>query len=422
MFSFLFNSNDTKPNRKGQKRGFKDPKRRAYYSDPLPIPSPPPFNILQPSTYSTLLFPPPPTPYVATWCEATRSVNVRNDADAVDIWRRGMWGKGTLSRSQPAWRERKTAEMRGGGRVSLEGITALKRKERAEFKEERARREREEIERRRQLEKDKESGTIVRDEQALANGTIAADGQDVGNDAKPETAAEPNETDDQPKRKKRKRNNKVTVPSPESAELPVYDESYLDKETLQLAPEEALFLLNLNLLQIYLPSSTTPLTLSEFLHLIATPRPDDPFLVHYIVYYHFRRARKIVKTGLKFGVDYLLYDAPLPFTHAEHCVIVLGSYHLWNAVQDRLVKERVTWQEVNMWQRLMGNVRKKLKLVWVEIPKEGEGDWRDVKTKEAFDGVLGRYRIREIQNSRMVISRERDVKPEKTSQNNKQPK
>ena len=53
-----------------------------------------------------------------------------------------MWGKGTLSRSKPAWRERKTKEMSGERHLSLEELTALKRKERAEFKEERVKKER----------------------------------------------------------------------------------------------------------------------------------------------------------------------------------------------------------------------------------------------------------------------------------------
>ena len=61
----------------------------------------------------------------------------------------------------------------------------------------------------------------------------------------------------------------------------------------------------------------------------------------------------------------------------------------------------------------MGNVRKKLKLVYVLIPEKLEGDWRDVKDKEGLEKVLGRYKIREMENRRMVIARERDVKPGK---------
>ena len=79
-----------------------------------------------------------------------------------------------------------------------------------------------------------------------------------------------------------------------------------------------------------------------------------------------------------------------------------------------MVREEVTWQQVNLWQRLMGNVRKRLKYVYVEIPPmKGEEDWRDVNSREEFEKILQRYRVREVMNSRMVIARERDVKTDK---------
>src|SRR5271167_372665 len=88
-------------NKEGQSKKAQNARQRAYYSDPLPFAPPPPlFNVFIPSTYKSL-FAPPTNPYVGTWCPATRSVNVCNDTEAVNIWRRGMWGKGTLSRSQP---------------------------------------------------------------------------------------------------------------------------------------------------------------------------------------------------------------------------------------------------------------------------------------------------------------------------------
>ena len=78
-----------------------------------------------------------------------------------------------------------------------------------------------------------------------------------------------------------------------------------------------------------------------------------------------------------------------------------------------MVRDKISWQEINLWQRLMGNVRKRLKLVYVEIPSPDDGgDWRDVESREEFEKVLLKYRIREVTNSRMVISRERDAKPD----------
>ena len=317
-------------------------------------------------------------------------MNVVNDVEGVEIWRRGMWGKGTLSRSQPAWRERKTKEMTGGRSLSLEEITALKRKERAEFKEERLKRERLERERLLHAEgKSAEADNVEQVEEAqVAGGQV-------------------DQVQPGPKRKRRK------LVLPTDQELPVYSEEYLDKEILQLAPEEALFLLQLDLLTIEFKGK--PLTLSQFLHELATiSRSDDPFIVHYVAYYHFRREHLIVKPGLKFGVDYLLYDKPIPFTHAANCINILGDYHRWEEnMGTQSIREQISWQEVNLWQRLMGNVRKRLKFVYIDIPPPNDlVDWRDVDGNDTFLENLQKYKIRIMDNSRMVIARERDVKPD----------
>jgi len=322
-------------------------------------------------------------------------VNITDDAQGVEIWRRGMWGKGTLSRSQPAWRERKGKEMMGSGQTSLEEITARKRLKRAEFKEARVRSER--LERERQL---LEEGKIQKEK-----GDESSEGtSEKRNKSQGQNSENGNESVNEKNRKRRRADNEN-----DTDERPVYSEEYLNKEILQIAPEEALFLMQLDLLIIKHKDKT--LTLRDFLHLIATPHPDDPFLVHYVVYYHYRRHRLIVKPGLKFGVDYLLYDRPIPLTHASTCVNVLASYHQYTP-ERKLVKDEISWQEINLWQRLMGNVRKKLKLVYVEIPCDG-GDWRDVDTRSELEEVLKRYRIREVMNSRFVVAKERDVKSEK---------
>jgi len=385
MFSSFFSSKErTNVSSKGGKRAARNARLRKYYGDPLPFPAPPPpFNLFSPSTYTSLLTPlPKPEPHVGIWSPETESVNISNDAQTVEIWRRGMWGKGTLSRSSPAWRQRKTKEMTGGREVSLEELTALKRKERAEFKEERLKRER--MERERQLQKE-------------------ASGEPVAEETQEELGGEA-----QTKRKRQK------VQLPDDQELPVYSEEYLDKEILQIAPDEALFLMLVGLLVVEFEGRR--LSLSEFLHFAGrTSRPDDPFLVKFVVYYHYRRQQIIVKTGLKFGVEYLLYDRPIPMAHAGHCVNVLGDYHLWGNDSDRecQIRQKVTWQEINLWQRLMGNVKKRLKLVYVEIPPVNSSDtpdWRRTDSVEGFLKVLQSYRLREVMTHRMVIARERDAK------------
>ena len=46
-------------------------------------------------------------------------------------------------------------------------------------------------------------------------------------------------------------------------------------------------------------------------------RFDNPFLINYVVYHHYRSLGWVVKGGIKFCVDYLLYKKGPVFTHAE---------------------------------------------------------------------------------------------------------
>lgn len=55
-------------------------------------------------------------------------------------------------------------------------------------------------------------------------------------------------------------------------------------------------------------------------------RPDNPFLLSYIVYHHFRSLGWVVKSGTKFCVDYLLYKRGPVFSHAEFSILVVPEY------------------------------------------------------------------------------------------------
>lgn len=45
-------------------------------------------------------------------------------------------------------------------------------------------------------------------------------------------------------------------------------------------------------------------------------RPDDPFLVSYVAYHHFRSLGWVVKPGIKFSCDWLLYRRGPVFSHS----------------------------------------------------------------------------------------------------------
>jgi hypothetical protein len=47
---------------------------------------------------------------------------------------------------------------------------------------------------------------------------------------------------------------------------------------------------------------------------------DNPFLINYVVYHHYRSLGWVVKGGIKFCVDYLLYKRGPVFHHAEYSI------------------------------------------------------------------------------------------------------
>jgi len=128
-------------------------------------------------------------------------------------------------------------------------------------------------------------------------------------------------------------------------------------EHLQLTLPEAFFLLwNLDCLAVINPDTVRSLYLAELIHHPLTlfpvsqgdpltlsqiwcsfqnahvPSPyslspnldppeqrrfDNPFLVNYVAYHHYRSLGWVVKNGIKFCVDYLLYKRGPVFSHAE---------------------------------------------------------------------------------------------------------
>ena len=107
-------------------------------------------------------------------------------------------------------------------------------------------------------------------------------------------------------------------------------------EHLQLTLQEAFFLCwGVGCLRVISPETQEPLSapdvwrtfLSSPLPFLPLPkRPDNPFLVHYIAYHHFRSLGWVVRSGIKFCVDYLLYKKGPVFSHAEFAVVVIPSY------------------------------------------------------------------------------------------------
>lgn len=336
----------------------------------------------------------PPKRHVAYLSYETRSVHVTDPASVRALWEQGFFGKGSLSRSEPTWLDREK-HRRGveSGQIKAEDYTNKRRQERREMKNERARKEREALEE--QLRKE---GKLV-DESTLESAaqensaatTLASEASGRDNGSESLTSAE-----------------KSASTSKELA----LDEPVQNEEHLQLSLEEAFFLTySLGVLEVVAArtkKTVEPLQLFQLCRSLSyfppssalQVRPDDPFLLKYVVYHHFRSLGWVVRDGVKFSVDYMIYNRGPVFSHAEFAVQIVPSYSdpYWKGQEK---KEMSPWWWLHCVNRVQSQVLKTLVLVYVEVPSPIEGPVKDIGE------FLGRYKVREFVLKRWVANRMR---------------
>ncbi|CAK7566446.1 MAG: tRNA splicing endonuclease subunit sen2 [Sporothrix epigloea] len=137
---------------------------------------------------------------------------------------------------------------------------------------------------------------------------------------------------------------------------------------------------------------------------------DDPFLVHYAVYHHFRSLGWVPRHGIKFGVSWMLYGKGPALDHAEFGVLVLPSYtHPEWALVDPSKTQQMqlkTWHLLHSVNRVLSTVFKSLVLVYVDIPPPSA---EVVLGQEGgISALLAQYRIREVMVRRWSSNRNRD--------------
>ncbi|CAE6463082.1 unnamed protein product [Rhizoctonia solani] len=337
---------------------------------------------------------------------ATRSVWIINKRDTLVLWQRGFFGKGNLSRSEPSWLSRRVAQLKGPGKASAsELVTAKRREERKIFKAARAAYLKEAT-------AEAEAAFAANSSADIVIPTIGSASQAVRSAAK-----EPKPTLEIPRQDE-------PAPLAVDIEESVDDEFVApeDMEHLQLTLQEAYFLANyLGCLRILDPENCqyiTPLSLlSRFLSISASPfqnlpeetqRPDNPFLVNYIVYHHYRSLGWVVRGGIKFCVDYMLYKRGPVFSHAEFALVVIPVYE---NPADRDISpfqlqntDPFSWSWLSTLNRINTQVKKTLILVYVTIPPAESTPPDILGRPECFQ----RYSIREVVIRRFVPARMRD--------------
>ncbi|KAL0953485.1 hypothetical protein HGRIS_004715 [Hohenbuehelia grisea] len=324
------------------------------------------------------------------------------------LWRRGFFGKGDLSRSEPSWLTRQINIRENKGKhLTAEEIREKRRAERKQFKLDRA----------------KAIAAVAAEAEAIfaAEGRVitpALSGPAIPSAAtwKPtppsvaETSVEPSiipNDDDQ------------------NGEQDTTEEPPLeDVEHLQLTLQEAFFLTwALDCLIVQDPETLEPLTLQQVwnafqnahipIHIPKSPSQqarhfDNPFLINYVVYHHYRSLGWVIKGGIKFCVDYLLYKRGPVFSHAEFAIVVCpvyedpeeqanSSFALQNA-------SPFEWSWLSTINRVNSQVQKTLVLTYVTIPSAKRVS-PEVLSSPA---CLAHYSVREVVLRRFIPARMRD--------------
>lgn len=442
------------PAQQPEPRAYPRPNYGKLHARPLPLatfPLPPliphnPLSVLQIAfTYIyQKLYPPSSHPkviYKAYWSPETRSVHVTDETATRALWECGFFGKGSLSRSEPSWLDRE--KRRRGLLVSetSEEFTIQRREERKKFKNERARLQREALEGKLREEHGSRasSGTAEPTARAgyksLNGGPVDSLDESAESFIGEEPLDPPNPAPilvaDPTANQTALRSGALEQPTDQSErqtqeEPGVEAAAIVNQEHLQLAPSEAFFLVyGLGILSIHKETTAASVSISDifnsfrrYSHFPPLPgsslQPDDPFLLSYTSYHHFRSLGWVVRPGIKFAVDWLLYLRGPVFSHAEFAVIVLPAYThpYWRSTPELDIstrkKESKTWWWVHCVNRVQSQVKKTLVLVYVEVPPPSALPLVDTEGVLDIEMFLKLYKVRELTLKRWIANRERD--------------
>ncbi|KAF9522679.1 hypothetical protein CPB83DRAFT_878230 [Crepidotus variabilis] len=335
----------------------------------------------------------------------THSVWVSNHEHSLILWRRGFFGKGDLSRSEPSWLARQiNIRNTRGKQLTSEEVTAKRRAERRQFKLDRARAIATVAE---------EAETIFATEGRVIQPALSGPAIPSGATWKPATNPEPLDTSSYAQ----------STPIQEAPIIEEDEDPLTDVEHLQLTLQEAFFLLwNFDCLTVLDSNSLQPMTLSDIWIAFQTselpprtppsPKPqlrfDNPFLVNYVVYHHYRSLGWVIKGGIKFCVDYLLYKRGPVFSHAELALMVIPVYEDPEDQKaspiDLPNSAPLTWSWLSTINRVNSQVQKTLILVYVTIPSESRLSTEILNTP----ACLAHYSVREVVLRRFIPARMRD--------------
>ncbi|ORY06628.1 tRNA-intron endonuclease catalytic domain-like protein [Basidiobolus meristosporus CBS 931.73] len=183
--------------------------------------------------------------------------------------------------------------------------------------------------------------------------------------------------------------------------LEMHSDHIEDLEYLQLSPEESMFLREIEAIDL-IDQTENPYSMEECWNRLKGKngdRPDNEFVVNYAVYHYYRSRGWVVKNGVKYGTDYVLYRKGPVFHHSEYAVIIVPVDSAGRHIRRRPTSP--SWQWLLGVNRVCGQVKKTILLCYVFVPDLDA-------TQLATPQCIRRFRLAEHQLKRWLPERNRD--------------
>ncbi|CAB4442055.1 unnamed protein product [Rhizophagus irregularis] len=336
------------------------PTKKSSYKVPLPL-------SLSPSLLSRFLSYFTPFTLFTTstrkikgkYDEKAQAVIICNREDMEKLWKEGFFGKGNLSRSEPTWFWRNSNNDNGKG----------KRKEKQKLAAEQI------TEQRRIVRKRNKKGRV----------------NQVQNMSKVQQI-----TKEEVQEKEQDEEQTIEQTLTQEEENVLLE----DIETLMLTTQEAFFLCyGLGILDIY-DLQDNLLSVEESWKSFQIT--SSGFIIRYIVYHYFRSVGWVVRCGMKFGVDYVLYEKGPVFKHAEYAVIILPIHTSQNFDNSQVDVDfrnncMTSWSWMMNLNRVCVQVKKSLVLCYVIIPS--------TTTYPTITECIKEYKVRHVLVKRCIPSK-----------------
>jgi tRNA-intron lyase len=175
-------------------------------------------------------------------------------------------------------------------------------------------------------------------------------------------------------------------------------------KAVRLSLDEAFFMAyGLECLQVHdvVDGAAVKLDIDDLWRRLQVARTD--FLMLYLAYHHFRSKGWIPRTGLQYGVDFVLYQRHPALAHSDYSVLIQPIINSRSSAA--LTRPPLSWHDLQVTNRLTGQVGKRLLLLHVQDNNGSAADYSSPK-------CLAHFAVQERVVRRYVPEAQRNYRPQ----------